>query len=307
MEIIQNMEEKNNATQTQYTEAIQETEAPRDAEDVSIASRSPSTGNMRMITIPLITQPWERDVLYKRMELCRSLYNAELGRVEHRYHAMQHDARYRHYRDVIDSVYEQDAKSRAKAKQAPEYKAATRLQNDLFKEYGFTSYTFHSRAIEISRPYKELLPTRVAHFTIGIPMWQAVHGILLGDQTGFCYKSPGDVHTLSSDGRSGIRLLTPEGRSARDGVDIRGLEQAGFIIDEWTHAHRDVPLSVAYSKGKGRRGIRLALRLDLRDDYIVSALRQPLHVLRIVRKEHHGKDRYFVQLTIDAPELIKNI
>ena len=78
----------------------------------------------------------------KRMELCRSLYNAELGRVEHRYHAMQHDPRYRHYRDVIDSVYEQDAKSRAKTKQTPEYKAATRLQNDLFKEYGFTSYTF---------------------------------------------------------------------------------------------------------------------------------------------------------------------
>ena len=252
-------------------------------------------GQMRRISVPLETQIWERDLLYKRMELCRVLYNRQLNEAEHSYRALMADPQYRDSRRVIDAAYAERGERREEAKRSADYREAIRVQSQLMHDYGLTAFSAHMRSVELAREYKGLLPSRVAHFTIGSSMWHAVHSVMLGLQTGFCYKSKGDLKTLSSDGRSGIRLLGPDGYSIRDGVDIDELPEMN--ADDWTREHGAL-LSVVYGKGKGRRGIRLPLLLK-EDERMRKALASPLHVIQIRRKEIHGRDRYFMDIIVE--------
>ena len=260
---------------------------------------------VRNITIPLKTEPWQRDLLGRRMELCRSLYNAELNEVAHRYHAMQHDPAYQAVRHVIDETYALPAAERQHTKESPAYRQAMQQQSILFRTYGLTPYTIHDRAIEMAKPYAAILPSRVAHFTIGIPLWQATHGVLLGTQPGFCYKRVGDIRVLMSDGRSGIRLLGPNGRGCRDGI-VLNLPSSGEEEDtennaQWKHSSAGPATPVVvYGKGKGRRAIRLPLILDPADTYMSEALARPFRIIRLLRRPHHGRDRYYLQLTCET-------
>ena len=89
---------------------------------------------IRTITIPLQTEPWQRDLLQRRMELCRSLYNAELKEVERRYHAMQHDGAYAACKAIIDDAYAQPtAAARSAAKATPAYQKAVDQQTALHR------------------------------------------------------------------------------------------------------------------------------------------------------------------------------
>ena len=203
---------------------------------------------------------------------------------------MERDERYRECRRIIDEAYEAPAVDRALIKRSPEYRQALTMQSEVYRAYGFTAFSYHERAIEISRPYKELLPTRVAHFSIGVPLWQSVHSVLMGSQTGWRYKSRGDVHTLASDGRSGIRLIGPEGRAIRDGIDPGSL---------MTGPHGEPPLRVTYGRASGRRVIRLPVSIGHGDGYVMDALSSPIHVIRIHRRREHGHERYYVLLTIE--------
>ncbi|MBQ7678867.1 MAG: hypothetical protein IJT34_03350, partial [Butyrivibrio sp.] len=123
-----------------------------------------------------------------------------------------------------------------------------------------------------------------------------------GTQTGFCYKREGDIRVLVSDGRSGIRLLGPNGRGCRDGINLCSPHPEG---DTETGAQQSAPLfipSVVYGKGKGRRAIRLPLILDPADTYMIEALARPFRIIRILRRNHHGRDRYDLQLTVDLAD-----
>ena len=252
--------------------------------------------NVRVITIPLITEPWQRDLLRRRMELCRSLYNAEQNRLERRYHSMQRDKRYQRSKSSIDAVYAMKPAQRAQAKETEGYRRALALQREVYGAYGFTAYTVHDRAILAARDHASILPSRVAHYTIGIPLWQAMHGILVGAQTGFRYKRRGDIHSLSSDGRSGIRLLGPAGTNAREGIDLT----------EWSEkarrgeAPKDSGCRVIYGKGKGKRAICLPLKISPKDTYLIDTLRNPIRNIRILRRTQDRRDCYCVQLMVDS-------
>ena len=64
-----------------------------------------SGSGLRVLTIPLITEGWQRDLLKKRMNLLRSLYNSELHQAKKRLAAMYRDERYKAFKKEVSKVY----------------------------------------------------------------------------------------------------------------------------------------------------------------------------------------------------------
>ena len=256
-------------------------------------SRAPGLKTLR---IPLKGERWQRDLITKRMELCRSIYNAELDNSYRRYNEMVADPRYAGPRSVIDEVYTHKGEERDRAKDTPEYKKAIKEQGALYREYGFTGYSFNERAIAASKQYSNVLPTRVAHFTVGMPLWRAWQQYLTGRRRGIAYRAHGNWNILTSDGRSGIRLVGPDNKAVRDGIVLTG--SRGAVTREGT-VYDAFHLYVVYGRTTGRRVLRLPLYVPKKDPYTIEGLSRPMHTISVVRILHHGHWKLYAQLTVE--------
>ena len=237
---------------------------------------------MRIIRVPLKAEKWQVDILHRRMNLCSSIYNRLADEYERTYHRMTQDIEYIVARNTIDEAYNgQDDKLEA-AKKKPAYRAAVRAQSKMYKKYGFSSYHFVDRAIEVAGDYKEILPTRVAHYTIGLPLWDSFHNYLIGRSSSLKRKATGSQQSVISDGRSGIRLIDDTGKARRGGVDV------------------DQPLFVVYGRGKGKRALKLPVRIDPRNDYMRRYLACPMRWISITRcVDRKGRDSVVALILID--------
>lgn len=251
---------------------------------------SEQTMEFRAVTIPLYTEKWQRDLLLRRMNLCCSIYNTLLNDLITRKQKMTGRPEYMQYKSVIAQTYALAPAERAAYKSTGEYREALELQSTLFQEYQLTRYSVINQAIELARPYHEILPSRVAHFTVGLSAWNSFHEVLLGAKNGVKYKKEGDIHTLSSDGRSGIRLLADSSKGHRGGIDI--------TQTPWYTGDARSPLFVVYGKTRGKHIIKLPLKIKRDDVYLIEMLSHPLTKICILRRRQHGHDKYYVQLLV---------
>jgi hypothetical protein len=75
-----------------------------------------------VLTIPLKTEIWQEDILFKRFEIYRSIYNAMLGHRLKEYRKMLNDEDYKNSIEVIYKAYkEEDAKVKKELKKSQEY------------------------------------------------------------------------------------------------------------------------------------------------------------------------------------------
>ena len=82
-------------------------------------------GTASVITIPLKTEKWQEDVLYKRMEACRNVYNTMLTERLKTYNKVISSDEYKNCIETIYSAYRaDDEKEKKRIRKSPEYKAA---------------------------------------------------------------------------------------------------------------------------------------------------------------------------------------
>ena len=248
--------------------------------------------SFHMITIPLKTETWQRDVLSKRMELVRSLQNVMVGEGMRRYHRMLEDDQYLRYREVVDEVYgHRSYRVIEREKESEAYQAALTDQREVLRRYGFTQMSFSDRAIELSKPYKALLPSRVANYSIGRPVWNSFHDMIINGTRGGRRRRRGEVYSLSSDGRSGIRLIDDAGKALREGISLtQDVSRGGRVTPQ---------LYCVYGKTSGDHVLRLPLKIDPSDEYLIGYLRRPLHMVSIHRQVQHGHDKYYALLMVE--------
>ena len=239
-----------------------------------------------VITFPLKTEKWQEDVLFKRFEVCRSIYNAMLGYELKQYRKMTSMKEYKDSLAVIHSAYKaENEKEKKQIKASAEYKEATQVQKDLLREYGFSSFAFGADAIRFAEHFNCIIPTKVAQMSIGIPMWSAFDKILFGNGEIAHFKRYDTFSSIVTDGKSAIRIVTEENTTTKK-MDSK---QKYFCL-------------VTSKQGKN---LKMPLVVDRKDLYMLEMMERDIHTIRITRKKVRGTWKYYIQLAVSGAPAIK--
>lgn len=239
-----------------------------------------------VLTIPLKTEIWQDDVLFKRFEIYRSIYNAMLGHRLKEYRKMLNDEDYKNSIEVIYKAYkEEDAKVKKEIKKSQEYKDATEMQKSLLKEYGFSEFAFKSEAIKFAKHFACVTNTKVAAMSVGTPMWSAFDKMLFGNGKVAHFKKYDTWTSIVSDNKTGIRIVDVNNKTTYE-MDSR--EQYYCLISS--------------KKGKN---LKMPLKVDKKDKYMLEMMERKIHQVRIVREKVNGKYKYSVQLAVEGAPAIK--
>lgn len=237
---------------------------------------------MKVITIPLKPEKWQTDILYRRMNLCASLYNRLADEFEAGYRHMKQEIEYRVAINTINEIYMLPVHEQERQKKTRTYRAAVEDQTAIHRKYHFSAYSFNDRTIALAAEYRDLLPSRVATYTIARPLWKSFHNYLYNRVTRLKRKSKDMQTSLTSDGRSGIRLIDETGVAQRGGVDIH---QKLYVI---------------YGRSTGKRVLKIPVKIDPKDTYREKYLRYPMRWISIAKfVDHRGRNGLIARVLVD--------
>ena len=257
------------------------------------------TKAISVITIPLITEKWQEDVLFKRFEVCRSIYNAMLGGMLKEYRKMTHSKEYKDAQQIINDTYKQINKLKAepvlkqdekkrdkeinKLKKTDAYTNAVNTCNDLRKAYGFSEFGFIAASNKYSEHFRGIVPTKLAELSIAKPMWAAFEKMIFNKSEGEKrpmphFKKYNTFSSVVTDGRSGIRIVDENNKTTKK-MDS---SQKYFVL-------------MTSKKGKS---LRMPLKIDRKNTYLLEMMERDIHTVRIIRKKVKGNYRYLAQLSV---------
>ncbi len=242
---------------------------------------------MSVITIPLKTRVYEEDIINKRMELCRKVYNNMLHDRLKALRKMEHDKDYISSKDVIMSAYKTEDKNAVKAiKKSQTYKDAQEMQKSKMREYGFSEFDFASQVLTYVKPFASNITGTVATYSISKPMWTAFDKYFYSNGQAVHFKRYESLNSVASDGKAGLKLVGPNKKSTRKPESPFGL-------------------SIMYGSNRAGKVITMPLVVDKKDLYMQEMICNNIKVVRLVRRKINGKHKYYAQLTVDCPPAIK--
>ncbi len=105
-----------------------------------------------VLNLKLKTQPFQENILDKRFEIGRKVYNAVLGQALKRYREMIKTKRWRKNQNNISNIYkvEKDDKKRNKL-----CKLYFNIKNNMLKEFRLNEYSLHADVKQIQRHFKK--------------------------------------------------------------------------------------------------------------------------------------------------------
>ena len=240
-----------------------------------------------VITMPLVTEKWQEDILFKRFEVCRKIYNAMLGQMLKKYRMMTDLKEYKAASSVINAAYKEangNDRELKRIKSTPEYKEATETQNRLRMEYGFTEFQFGKASLRYSEYFRDIIPTKLAQMSIGKPLWAAFEMMLFnkgeGKRPAPHFKKYDSFSSVVTDGRSGIRIVDENDKT------ILKMDPAKRY---WV-----------YVTTKKSKNLKMPIKVDKKNLYLLEMMDRDIHTVRIIRKKVRGNYRYLVQLTVSG-------
>ena len=184
-----------------------------------------------VIELPLHTELWQRDLLDKKFECARKIYNNMLAYYYKKYNEMIKTKEWRRICEEIkqekerikqmnaeqeteesktESTKKAKKKKKTKITKTPELTELYNQKNAIMNEFGFTQYTFASQSIKFANYYNKNISSVMARLSIGAPMWSAFEKLFFSDGEKVSYRKPNKEITLTSDNKSGIRFLQEE-------------------------------------------------------------------------------------------------
>ncbi len=247
----------------------------------SVDTKKKESTARSVIELPLKVEKWQSDVINKRFECIRKVYNNMLHDRLKLLNKMESDPEYqKSLKTIKDSYKIKDDKRRRKFRGSEEYKNAVAYTAEKRKEYGFTQFSFRSLAIMYSKVYKENIGTTSASISIGDPMWAAFEKYFFGNGETVHFKKFDSVTTVASDGKSGIRILDK---------------------DNQTVLHRQAGQKLWLSYGlQGHRVLKMPIVIDEKNDYLKEMLERKIRIVRLKKKNVRGTDKFYVQLTVEG-------
>lgn len=238
-----------------------------------------------VITLPLKVEKWQADIIEKRFELCRSVYNAMLGYERKKYRKLIRLPEYVAAKEVVAEHYQNGEKDKnGKVKKTPELKEALDTINSLYKEYGFSEFSFGKDCTRFYQVFKQNIPATIANRSISAPMWTAFDKLLYGDGKDIHFKKRGSFDSVVSDCKSGIRIIDETGRT----------------IYSWMSGK----IYVTYGTLKGKT-LKMPVLIDEKDTFKIEMLSRTFRTARILHKKVRGKYLYYIQLSVEGEPAVK--
>ena len=232
-----------------------------------------------VITLPLKTEIWQEDIINKRFEIHRQVYNAMLGYELKKLNSLK---RNQEYIEVNNKLYELASSGQ---KGSTEYKNAGKKRNTLLKDYGLTEFDFVKDALKFSKHFSENIASKVANYSIGKPMWQAFDKMLYGSGEKVSFKYKDSINSVASDGNSAIKIVDEEGVR----IGYRVAEQKLFVL---------------YGT-RGNKVLKMPIKLNLKNTYELEMLSMDFKQVRVLRRKEKGRYKYYVQICVDGKPAVK--
>ena len=142
---------------------------------------------------PLKTEKYQEDILNKRFEIGRKIYNSLVNVTHKRYKEM---IKTKKYRTLLSSLIGNKKSDKEIWKQV----------NDICKQYGMSEYSFHEDVKQMQRHFKENIDSFTAQ-KIATELWKSYDKLFYGNGKKVYYKKYGELNTLEGKSNStGIRF-----------------------------------------------------------------------------------------------------
>jgi hypothetical protein len=218
-----------------------------------------------VLNLKLHTESFQEDILEKRFEMGRHLYNSILNVSLKRYNEMIKTKRWRGNQVQIANIYKLEKDEKKRKKIGKEY---FDIRNEMLKEFRINEYSFHDDISNMQHHFKKNMDSLTAQ-KIASQVWKAYDKLLYGNGEQLHFKSYND----------GLNSL--EGKWNKSGI-VYKIESNTL---EWNKLKINVQSNFNY--------------------YEISALRDKICFCRIVRKFVRGKYKYTLQLVLNGIPPIK--
>ena len=218
-----------------------------------------ATTSRFVVELPLMTEPFQEDVLNRRLEIARGMYNALLTVTMRRYKEMTKTRRYRTAKEKLAGM-----NSKMRTCSADERKplqsekgALTRELIALRNEYRINENAFQMDIRPMQHHFNANIDCATAQ-KIASRLWCAYKALLYGESTEIHFKSFGSFNSLES-------------KSDESGIKLRN----GCV--KW-------------------RGLSIPVKIDQSNEYEIKAMDSEIAFCRIVRKRVRGKNKFYLQI-----------
>lgn len=232
-----------------------------------------------VLELSLKTEKWQEDIVDKRLEVQRQVYNAMLGAELKKYKLLQTN---KEYKENTEKIYEY---ARNGKKTDVAYKDAAKRTNELLREYGFSEFSFKKESMKYGAYYTGSVSSKVCDMSVASPMWRAFEDMLFRKGDTVHFKKKGTVNSVVTDGKSFLRVVDEDGKT----VLSRTNEKKLFI---------------SYGL-RGHKILSIPIKLNLKNEYELEMLSKPFKQVRIVRRKEKGKNKYYVQLCLEGKPAVK--
>lgn len=165
------------------------------------------------LTLKLETERYQEDILKKRFEIARNIYNSLVTVTQKRFKEMVKTKKYRRIKSELKDLY--GATDKIKRKRQKEW---YKQLNDMYKEYRINEYSFHADVQQMQKHFKNDIDSFTAQ-KIGTNLWKAYKKRLSGEGKNIHYKKFDTLFSVEGkSNQTGIRFK--EGMLLWNGLNI---------------------------------------------------------------------------------------
>jgi len=216
-----------------------------------------------ILQLKLNTEKYQEDILNKRLEIGRSMYNATLGEALKRYNHLKRSRKYKSLTKELIDINKKISTSKDKKtvrQLSRDRKAITTSLNELRREHKLSEYDLHSFIVPMKRHYNSLDINTAQK--VATRAWESLSKVMFGDGKKVAFKRYGEYNSL-------------EGKTNKQGIRFRD--------DQLVWGKIKIPIIVRKN-----------------DTYAQEALQDKVKFCRIVRKTIRGKYKFYIQLVLDG-------
>lgn len=146
-----------------------------------------------VVQFPLKTEKYQEDMLDKRFEIGRKIYNSLVNVTQKRYKEM---TKTKKYRNLISSLSNDKKKDKDIWKQI----------NEMRKQYGMSEYSFHEDVKKMQKHFKDNIDSFTAQ-KIATTLWKSYDKLFFGNGDKIHYKKYDSLNSLEGkSNKTGIRF-----------------------------------------------------------------------------------------------------
>lgn len=147
-----------------------------------------------VVQFPLKTEKYQEDILDKRFEIGRKIYNSLVNITQKRYKEM---IKTKKYRNLLSSLTGDKKKD----------KSIWREISDVRKTYGLSEYSFHEDVKEMQKHFKNNIDSFTAQ-KIATTLWKSYDKLFYGNGKKVYFKRYGELNSLEGkSNKTGIRFI----------------------------------------------------------------------------------------------------